>query len=332
MPVSVDGKNVSDIFSNDTSLNTQLWTMNGPVLQNTASSLGENFVSLQLSFSKTGMTMGGVNGLYQMTGMQSNNNFTPPFTVQTTVEGNVATGNPFTIFLVSRDLQNKVLIFGDTDPNSGYTGIWAGNSQYHDQDTCLDAHPQNNIFYSFTITVDKNGKANITLSHGNNILGTLDNVNAGTAPLYLILGQYEGYPNDGPGPNQAIWQLASVSSSLIIPTVTSISPISGPTAGGTSVSINGTGFTGATAVTFGTRPATSFTFNGDTSITAVSPAQTAGVVDVTVTTPYGTSATSPTDEFSYTSVIPEFPSPVIPVIVIIGLLGTVLFIRRTIEH
>ena len=43
MPVSVDGKNVSDIFSNDTSLNTQLWTMNRPVLQNTDFILGRKF-------------------------------------------------------------------------------------------------------------------------------------------------------------------------------------------------------------------------------------------------------------------------------------------------
>ena len=35
------------------------------------------------------------------------------------------------------------------------------------------------------------------------------------------------------------------------PTVTSISPAAGPTAGGTSVTITGTGFTGAMTVRFG---------------------------------------------------------------------------------
>ena len=64
------------------------------------------------------------------------------------------------------------------------------------------------------------------------------------------------------------------------------------------MTITGTGFTGATAVDFGTTPATSFTVVSDTSITADSPAGT-GTVDVTVTTPGGTSATSPADQFTY---------------------------------
>ena len=82
------------------------------------------------------------------------------------------------------------------------------------------------------------------------------------------------------------------------PTVTGISPTSGPTTGGTSVTITGTSFTSATAVDFGTVPATSFTVVSDTSITATSPAGTGAVV-VTVTTPFGTSATSSADVFTY---------------------------------
>ena len=80
--------------------------------------------------------------------------------------------------------------------------------------------------------------------------------------------------------------------------VTLISPTSGPAAGGTSVTVTGTGFTGATAVKFGLTDATNFIVNSDTSITATSPAGT-GTVDITVTTPSGTSATSPADQFTY---------------------------------
>jgi hypothetical protein len=95
------------------------------------------------------------------------------------------------------------------------------------------------------------------------------------------------------------------------PTVTSLSPTSGPLAGGTSVAITGTGFTGATAVTFGTTPATSFTVNSDTSITATAPAATSvGPVDVTVTTPGGTSTTSPADQYTYTYSFTGFFPPV----------------------
>ena len=86
------------------------------------------------------------------------------------------------------------------------------------------------------------------------------------------------------------------------PSVTGISPTSGPTAGGTSVTITGTGFTGATSVTFGSTAATSYTVNSATSITATSPADSAGTVDITVTTSEGTSATSSADQFTYAAV------------------------------
>ncbi|CAB5690482.1 IPTL-CTERM protein sorting domain [Delftia tsuruhatensis] len=83
------------------------------------------------------------------------------------------------------------------------------------------------------------------------------------------------------------------------PTVTSISPTAGPTAGGTSVTITGTNLSGATAVTFGGTAASGFTVNSGTQITATSPARSAGMVDVTVTTVGGTSATSSADQFTY---------------------------------
>ncbi|HEV7524756.1 MAG TPA: IPT/TIG domain-containing protein, partial [Acidimicrobiia bacterium] len=86
---------------------------------------------------------------------------------------------------------------------------------------------------------------------------------------------------------------------LAAPTVTSVSPTSGPAAGGTSVTITGTGFTGATAVNFGATAATTFTVNNATSITATSPAHSTGTVDITVTTPGGTSATSANDQFTF---------------------------------
>ncbi len=84
-----------------------------------------------------------------------------------------------------------------------------------------------------------------------------------------------------------------------LPTVTSISPTAGPTGGGTSVTITGTNFTGVTAVTFGATAATGFTFNSATSITATAPAGSAGTVDIRVTTPAGSSATSAADQYTY---------------------------------
>ncbi len=83
------------------------------------------------------------------------------------------------------------------------------------------------------------------------------------------------------------------------PRVTGVAPTLGPAAGGTTLTITGTGFTGATGVAFGTTAATSFTVNGDTSIAAVSPAASGGTVDVTVTTAGGTSAASSADQFTF---------------------------------
>jgi hypothetical protein len=94
-------------------------------------------------------------------------------------------------------------------------------------------------------------------------------------------------------------------------TVTGVSPGSGPVSGGTSVTITGSGLTGATAVNFDGTAASSFTVNSDTSITATAPAATAvGPVDVTVTTPSGTSATSGADQFTYTYPFTGYQAPV----------------------
>ena len=84
------------------------------------------------------------------------------------------------------------------------------------------------------------------------------------------------------------------------PAVTGVSPSGGPIAGGTSVTVTGTNFTGATAVDFGATPGTGVVVNGaGTSLTVTSPARAAGTVDVTVVTPAGTSATSAADYFTY---------------------------------
>jgi hypothetical protein len=92
-----------------------------------------------------------------------------------------------------------------------------------------------------------------------------------------------------------------VSAQLVLrPGVSSLSPSVGR--GGSQVTITGHDFTGATAVSFGGVPASSFTVNSDTSITAVAPAAAPGTVDVAVTTPVGQSPTSTADQFTYAPV------------------------------
>ena len=83
------------------------------------------------------------------------------------------------------------------------------------------------------------------------------------------------------------------------PTVTKLAPKVGPVAGGTSVTITGTEFTGATAVSFGSAAASSFTVNSPTSITAVAPAASPAIVNLTVTNTAGVSAISTKDHYTY---------------------------------
>lgn len=83
------------------------------------------------------------------------------------------------------------------------------------------------------------------------------------------------------------------------PRITGLSVTDGPATGGTSVTVSGTGFTGVTAVSFGTAPAASFVFNGDTSVTAVTPSTSAGTVDVTLTTAGGANALGASDQFTF---------------------------------
>jgi len=83
-----------------------------------------------------------------------------------------------------------------------------------------------------------------------------------------------------------------------IPTVTSVSPNLGARAGGGTVTISGTSLGDATAVSFGATAATSFTVNSSTSITATVPPGS-GSVDVTVTTPSGTSPSRSADRYTY---------------------------------
>lgn len=74
-----------------------------------------------------------------------------------------------------------------------------------------------------------------------------------------------------------------------VPTVASLSPNAGPTAGGTLVTITGTGFIAGATVAFGATAATNVTVVSATQITVVDPPESAGTVAVTVTTAGGTS-------------------------------------------
>jgi len=98
---------------------------------------------------------------------------------------------------------------------------------------------------------------------------------------------------------------------FVAPTVTGVTPTSGPTAGGTFVTITGTKFLSGSTVTFGNLAATNVTVVSATTITATSPRRFAGGVDVQVANSAGTSAANGSDQFTYIG-LPNtitFPAP-----------------------
>jgi serine/threonine-protein kinase len=122
-------------------------------------------------------------------------------------------------------------------------------------------------------------------------------------------------------------RMTTGSGTVTLPAVTGVSPASGSTMGGSTVTITGTGLAGATVVSFG-RVAGTITADSGTQITVTSPPKTvtvtaavittdsgthmtatgtgAGTVDITVTTPVGTSKITAADRFTYTA-----PSPAV---------------------
>jgi hypothetical protein len=87
---------------------------------------------------------------------------------------------------------------------------------------------------------------------------------------------------------------------MALPIVTSIAPTTGPTGGGTIVTITGTGLTGAIAVGFGASDATNIAVASDTQVIAVAPPGSS-VANVTVVTPAGRSAINAAAQFSYSA-------------------------------
>lgn len=98
------------------------------------------------------------------------------------------------------------------------------------------------------------------------------------------------------------------------PAIATIAPNSGPIGGGTKVTIAGSGFTGASGVTFGGVAAASFSVESDTEIEATIPvAAKPGSVDVTVTTIAGTNPEASAARFTYTAcTVPKLKGETLP--------------------
>ena len=114
-------------------------------------------------------------------------------------------------------------------------------------------------------------------------------------------------PSCGDGHTSMFGQMVVNAVTTPGPTVTSISPNSGPLTGGTPVTITGANFqsSGTTIVRFDTTPATNVSVVSSTTITAVTPAHSEQTVGVRVTNPDGQTGTLP---MAFTFAVPRVTS------------------------
>ena len=181
-----------------------------------------------------------------------------------------------------------------TDPSKNFVGIATTSPRQHAliyTTTNSSITPLRNALHHFVVT---------TFSTGLTV--TMDGTQVLSYTASLPANVLVGFTGATGGFND-VHRVQNVSITAGVtpppaPTVTGVSPTSGPTAGGTSVAITGTNFTGASAVKFGATAATAFTVNNATSISATAPAGSA-TVDVTVTTVGGTSVANANDRYTY---------------------------------
>ena len=145
------------------------------------------------------------------------------------------------------------------------------------------------------------GGRSVTIT-GTSFLGATSVTFGGTAASFTVSGSTSiaaTTPAHAAGPATVAvttpggtGSLANAYQYLNPPVVSSVSPSSGPMAGGTAVTVNGSGFiSGSTTVTFGGTALTGLAYPSSVQITGVTPAHAAGAVSIVVANPDGETAT-----------------------------------------
>jgi IPT/TIG domain len=189
-------------------------------------------------------------------------------------------GDPYVVAtLSSSSIFPSVIVYGESATSSGLVGanVWNGAGPY----ACSFCGAGNNRWGDYSgAAIDPTNPSDV-----------------------WVAGEY-GTALGGDNWGTAIGELTFSG-----PTVTAVSPHGGSASGGTHVTINGTNFTPAAAVRFGTVAAAHVTVQSATQLVATAPAHSSGSVHVTVTTADGTSVTSNADTFTYTKTAPPPPPP-----------------------
>jgi hypothetical protein len=206
---------LSDDFTSDHSLNTNLWTTASSQLSGLATNFNSTLITPTLAFSGAGMNVSGVNASNRLAGVQSRIAFQPPFTLTVTVTSAQAHGNAFELFLVRADQAQWLNVAGNLNPGNGsYFGVWVNYDNsglpYLSLGNNLYSDPNTNSPYTLQLFVERSGLAAVSLSSSNGAtLGVQYHMIIGTGPFYVVLGQREGGPIV-PGPNVATWKNVSV--------------------------------------------------------------------------------------------------------------------------
>ncbi len=181
---------------------------------------------------------------------------------------------------------------------SGSSAAFVGTFVYSDPG-CPTAPSGNEYLTSKTapaVSIESNGKFSGTKKNGayrDTISGTFNHTSAPTTFQETI----PGCKGDKPDTYRFTMTIVKKAKKKP-PTISGISPKEGPAPGGTPVTITGANLSGATAVHFGKSGAKIDKSISATEIKVTSPAGS-GTVDVTVTTPRGTSAKTSADRYTY---------------------------------
>jgi beta-N-acetylhexosaminidase len=232
----------------------------------------------------------------------------------------VLTGSPHGF----ADADSSLTRYEQTDTHIAYSGTWGtfftasasagsytrGNTSGASATICFTGERLDWVAMKGTTT----GKADVFLD--GEFIQTIDLANA--TAIYQQVVWSSGSIANGPhtvvisrNPDSAAGKYVTLDAVEVlgsltypVPTITGLDPAGGNVAGGMSVVISGSGFTGlsgASAVTFGGTNATSYVVNSATKITAVAPAHAEGAVQVQVTAAGGATADTAADDYTYTT-------------------------------
>jgi hypothetical protein len=142
-----------------------------------------------------------------------------------------------------------------------------------------------------TVTLDGQAATSVTVDSGTQITATTPAHAAGAVNVVVTT-------TGGSSTVSAADQYTYVTP-VSPPTVTGLSPASGPTSGRQRVTVTGTGFAAGATVRFGTAAGGAVTVVSPTSLTVTTPKHARGAVDVRVTTSGGASAVSAGDRYTF---------------------------------